>query len=296
MSIDTLSTNPSILTDLGEALAPYFPDTGITSLTGDSNISCSVSGRDGTVALNPSISVTDISISGTLGVSGLITLNSQAGSSGQVLTSQGSSADPIWATPVDTGITNIVGDSNITCTVSGQDASVSLNSSISLTGITVSGTSAINGLITLSSDAGASGEVLTSQGASANPIWAPLSVPGLLAAGAGTAVLDRQTSLNILHVDLTGLTVGQTIFGTLTGSFYPDLPSEVFNLQAAYDSTPISTVPFYVNSVMHYSPSICFSFVATATSHTINYNVISTNVANEVNTDGNDYFSYLIMG
>ena len=110
MSINTLLDNPVILSELGSALAPLFPDTGITSLTNtDSNVSVSVSGRVGTVNLANSITVSNnLTVNAITNMKGLVQLNGNAGSTGQILTSQGSSP-PIWLAPTTSAGLKFIG-------------------------------------------------------------------------------------------------------------------------------------------------------------------------------------------
>lgn len=95
MSINSIVTNPVILDSLKVAIGGG-GGSGITSLDNtDNNVSVSVVGSVGTVNLEPSINLESLNILGT------ISLNSEVGNVGDVLTSQ-AGASPIWSPPQTT--------------------------------------------------------------------------------------------------------------------------------------------------------------------------------------------------
>jgi len=92
MSINSIITNPVILDSLKVAIGGG-GGSGITSLVNtDNNVSVSVDGSVGTVNLDPSISLESLNINGT------ISLSSEVGNVGDVLTSQ-AGASAIWSPP-----------------------------------------------------------------------------------------------------------------------------------------------------------------------------------------------------
>jgi hypothetical protein len=92
MSINSITSNPIILTELKNAIGGGGGGGGITSLVNvDGNIVVGVAGSVGNVDLAQSITIGQ-----DLNVKGQIKLNGLTGSTNQVLTSQGS-GNPIWA-------------------------------------------------------------------------------------------------------------------------------------------------------------------------------------------------------
>lgn len=181
MSLDTLIGNPILLNELAEALEVKLPDTGITSITNtDGNLVPVVTGRAATINFASSLSTGLVTVNtglitsgpavfnGAANFTGVVQLSSQAGTSGQVLTSQGGTV-PIWTTPGTVG------------------------GNISVSGINISNYIELNG------SKGTSGQILTSQGNSA-PIWADDT------GSASTVVANSATVINGV-VNTTYLTV-----------------------------------------------------------------------------------------
>jgi len=106
MSINSITSNPVILQELKNAIGGG-GGSGITSLQNtDGNIAVGVAGSVGNIDLEQNITVNQ-----NLNVKGKIELNGASGSSGQILTSQGS-GNPIWTTLPSSGV--VINNQSIT--------------------------------------------------------------------------------------------------------------------------------------------------------------------------------------
>lgn len=292
MSIDTILYNTTILDQLATSLGPHFPDTGITSLTGDSNITCNVAGRDGTVHLNPNIAVTDIN------VTGVVKLGGSSGTSGQVLKSNGSSP-PTWGS-LSVGVTSVTNtDTNITISPTVGAVVANMASSVSLTNLTVNSITNLKADLQSNGNSGTAGQVLTSGGAGAAPTWSSsASTSGLLKniylSQVQQPTLSSQVTLTLFTHNLTGLTVGKTqivdigitMYLDTGGSLYPIL----YSLIVASIGT--QTITSYATALgEHFYRNFRFSFVPTATSHllTLTSNCVGGSTLNIV--DESDYYT-----
>lgn len=133
-----------------------------------------------------------------------------AGTSGQVLVSQGAGAYPAWQNVSSVGIASVVGTAPITATTVSGVATIGLTSPLAVSyGGTNQTSFLVNSLVCSNSSgnalisllAGSSGQVLVSNGTSAAPSWASLSSIGITSV-VGTAPISVSTTSGVATVSL----------------------------------------------------------------------------------------------
>lgn len=160
MSINSLPNNTAILRELGTALAPYLDVSGISSLVGDSNISCDISGTQGNVHLDPSINVENIVCTNSATVTGLQLTSMDKflpddGTEGQALTTNGAGQYQ-WntvSTPTAGLLKNIFVTTLQSVPVAGTSIVIFNNSGEAITGCTVGKVSVLEFDITFTATA-----------------------------------------------------------------------------------------------------------------------------------------------
>ena len=207
-----------VLVSQGYSAPKWLPQSaggGITTLNNtDGNCALAVVGSVGTVNLENNISVasvatTDFLVNNTSTLKGPILLGAAAdsGTAGQLLTSAGAGLPAVWATSSGGGgITTLTNtDGNCQVSVAGSTGQINLNSSLNLTGLSVSsltpsytlcsvafqlGTSCA---LTTNNDTGAVGQILVSNGAGNCPLWKTPNGPGLY------SIANTDNNLNISY-------------------------------------------------------------------------------------------------
>ena len=146
-SLASVGTSGQILVSQGAAALPVWTTlaTGISSVTGTAPITASTVSGAVTVAITNPVTVqyggTGVASTtayallagGTTSTGNLQSLAS-LGTSGQVLTSQGSGALPTWTTPAATGITSVTGSAPVAASTTSGAVTVSLSYSNGPTG------------------------------------------------------------------------------------------------------------------------------------------------------------------
>ena len=134
MASNSISSNPVIIDEIYNATILRHPPVGggIATLSNtDSNVSVSVNGTNGQINLNSTISITELKLTDK------IYLNGNTGTTGQVLTSNGS-GPATWADNIDSGITTLNNtDGNVSVSVVGSTGTVNLEQNIDISGLTI---------------------------------------------------------------------------------------------------------------------------------------------------------------
>lgn len=179
-------------------LVPY------TGATQDVNLGSNDLFVGGTLGVTGLSTLNDVDVNGDIDFNGLFSLSGSQGAAGEFLTSTGAGSPPIWTSPLSGYVPYI-----------GASTSVNLGANdLSCFGIDIT-----TGPLQVNGSAGAVNQVLVSQGAGTNPIWsnnASVSMPvfsGLSAQGTTNAT----TSL---------LNEGINVFSTVTlTNFCTKLPN-----------------------------------------------------------------------
>ncbi len=275
MSINSLSSNIQILSELGPALAPYIPGgtSGVLSITStDPNLL--ISPTSGIVSANLS---NDITVNNNLNVINLIELNGSLGEPGQVLTSQGESP-PQWTSSI-VGITSLTGDSNITCTVSGTSGLVELNPIISVTGLSV--TNFINPFTdnqpandgqVLSSTTGGTLSWITPSAPSTSGLIKNIAVNSFIGTYPATATSNSQVIYDNGATAVFSYTVGKTsVYKFDVSVDIQALVSTYFSLSLLVDNQPAT--PAYYNCELTFSGvqnlGVVFTYLNTNTAQNV---------------------------
>jgi len=277
MSINSLLDNPYILDDLALALAPSFPDTGVTSLVNtDGNVVPTVTGRVGTINLAHDLSMSNLTVNASCNLKGLIKLGGSSGTSGQVLTSQGGSSNPIWTTATS-GITSIVNtDSNLSVNTASGTSTVNFATDVSVGSIVVNQTTNLKKDLLLNGSAGTAGQILASAGAGSVPTWISAgSSAGLqkyIYSSQTQQSLSSQVTLTLFNKSISGLTVGKTELVRAGITMYLDSGGSLYPILYDFlvDGVSAATVTSYAPALYeHFYREFVFSFISTATSHTL---------------------------
>lgn len=157
-------------------------------------------------------------------------INGQTGTAGQVLTSTGNTTAPQWQNVVVTTASITSGTINGTVIGNTTPAAATFNQ------LSLSGTSAP---FLLTGQPGTSGQVLTSQGAGATPIWTTVS-----GGGSGTVTITGGT---INGVTIGGSAPGDATFANLTATGVTSLQTAAATQLQAQQLQITANQPFTVN-------------------------------------------------
>jgi len=170
-----LGTNEQVLSSKGSSATPVWRT--LANMSNQSSNAVNITG--GTITGLSNLTATNATFTNT-NTTGSVKFDNSVGSTGQVLSSQGSTATPIWKT---------LG------TMSTQNSN-----NVDITGGSVN----VTGSLKLDGSVGSNGQVLKSVGSTATPVWTTL----------GSMSTQNNTSVNIDGGTITGTTVNGNVVGS----------------------------------------------------------------------------------
>jgi len=246
----SFGTSGQIFTSGGAGSAPTWQTPAVVSTisVGNTNATVTDTGTNGTFTVTTENAARlTINSSGAFGVGG-----NNFGTSGQILTSNGSTAVPSWqAAPAGASI--LVGNTSATVTDTGIDGAFTVVTEANTRLIiNSSGAFGLGG-----SNFGTSGQVLTSNGSTAVPSWqtttntsiavgnTSATVTDTGAAGTFTVTTEGVSRLTVSSTGLVSLSGNLAVTGTTTLTGIPTAPTADLNT----NTTQLATTAFVATAI-----------------------------------------------
>ena len=276
----SFGTSGQIFTSGGAGSAPTWQTPAVVSTisVGNTNATVTDTGTNGTFTVTTENAARlTINSSGAFGVGG-----NNFGTSGQILTSNGSTAVPSWqAAPAGASI--LVGNTSATVTDTGIDGAFTVVTEANTRLIiNSSGAFGLGG-----SNFGTSGQVLTSNGSTAVPSWqtttntsiavgnTSATVTDTGAAGTFTVTTEGVSRLTVSSTGLVSLSGNLAVTGTTTLTGIPTAPTADLNT----NTTQLATTAFVATAISSKANLASPTFTGTPLAPTAALNTNTTQLA-----------------